>query len=106
MPLRPSSERDREDLVYLRAAGLEVQRGPGHVQAPHPCPRRAGDRDDRRPSSLPGSDPLPQRELVVLAQALDVPHLEPRRCMRDDDAADLVQLAVRKDVAIDEAAAD
>src|SRR5262249_16976054 len=47
-------------------------------------------------------EPAAQRPRVVLAQALDVAHLEARVLERGDDVADLMELAVREDVALDE----
>ena len=47
---------------------------------------------------------MPQRLRVVLAQTLDVAHLEPGALHARHDRADLVQLAVGEHVAVDEPA--
>ena len=60
-------------------------------------------RDGLVPPVLEVAHPRPQREPVVLAQALDVTNLEARALHRRDDAPELVQLAVGEDVAVDEA---
>ena len=49
---------------------------------------------------------MAQRERVVLAEALDMADLEALLLHRRDDGADLVQLAVREDVPVDEASSD
>src|SRR4029453_11343505 len=94
-----------EDLVHLHPAGLEVQRRGRHVQAPDARPAGADLGDGLVPTFLEVAHPRPERERVVLAQALEVTDLEPGALHRRDDAADLVQLAVGEDVAIDEAVA-
>src|SRR5207253_6389026 len=92
-----------EDLVDLGAARFEVHGRGGHVQAPDAGPGQAHVGDGRVPVGLEVGDPLPQGEGVVLAQALEVPDLEARVLDGVDDRAYLVQLAVGKDVAVDEA---
>ena len=105
MSARPSAcGPDAEHLVDARAALLEVHRGRRHVEQPHPGPARADEADRLVPARLEVGDPGPQGERVVLAERLDVAHLEPGRLHRRHRLAHLHELAVGEDVPADEGA--
>ena len=75
----------------------------GHVEPPDAGAARTDIGDRGVPVRLEVAHPLPEREVVVLAQALDVPHLEARSLHLRNHRADLVQFAVGEHVAVDEA---
>src|SRR5918994_2379810 len=88
--------------MYLQPSSLEAKRRPRHEEAPDTRAGAAHFGDSLVPASLEVPDPGPQRESVVLAQILDVAHLEASLLDGRDDCADLVQLAIGEDVAVDE----
>jgi hypothetical protein len=88
--------------MHLQAAGLEAERRARHVEAPDASARGADFGNGLVPVGLQVSNPGAQRERVMLAQALAVPHLEAGALNGGDNRADLVQLAVGKDVAANE----
>ena len=105
MSLRPSGSLRTASTwwICVRPAS-KLHRRRGHVEAPHPGPARADQAHRLVPVRLEVRDPVPQRQRVVLAQALDVARLEAGALHARHDRADLVQLAVGEHVAVDEAA--
>src|SRR5258708_22351043 len=103
-PARSVVLADCEHLVDLRTRGFEVQRRRRHVQAPNARPPGSDLRDGSGPHRFEIAHPGPQRECVVLAQALDVPGLEIGALHPRAHAPDFVQLAVGEHITVDEAA--
>ena len=79
MPLRPPFAFTASTWwIWLLPSSNVIARR-GHVEPPHPGPASPDQRAPRRPSRASRfADPRPQRQRVVLAQALDVAHLEAR----------------------------
>src|SRR5215211_2687455 len=112
LPPRPRQERhparsfvgaQGEDLMYLQPSRLEAERRPRHEQAPDARAGAPHFGDSLVPASLEVPDPGAQRESVVLAQILDVAHFEAGLVDHRNNVADLMQLAIGEDVAVDEA---
>ena len=93
---------DREHLVHLEAIGVEERGRAGHVQLPHPGATLADHGRCAGPVRVEVRSPKAERARVVLAQGLDVAHLEARRLHGVREVADLVQLAIGKNVPLHE----
>src|SRR5437879_4647902 len=91
-----------EHLMHLDAVRVEPDRGGGEVQTPDAGTTLADERDGVIPRRLEIRDPTAQGARVVLAQALQVSHLEARILHGRHDSPHLVQLTVGKHVTIDE----
>ncbi len=82
---------------------LEADGRAGHVEPPDLGPRHADQSTARSQSRLEVGDPAAQRARVVLAERLDVAHLEPGALHRQHHGvAHVDQLAVGEHVAADE----
>ena len=82
---------------------LEADAGARHVQAPRARDLLAGSLDCLVPMALESLDPGPERQGVMGTQQLDVDQLEAGLVARDlDGALDGDQLAIRKDIPLDE----
>src|ERR687898_2066490 len=93
-----------EHLGHTNPAGVERQRRPGHVEPPYPGAALAGEAHRTVPPGFEVGHPAAQRVRVVLTEVLDVADLEIAALDRGDDIADRQQLAVGKDVRVDEGA--
>src|SRR5438105_575122 len=87
------------------AATAESVRRSRHVEAPHAIRLLAHQRDCFAAARLQAADPMAERKHVMLAQTLDVAQLEADALRARNDRRRGQDLAVGKNLAIDELAA-
>src|SRR6185312_15330271 len=93
-----------QDLRQPNATAGERVRGCRHVQPPYAVRLLAHERHGRITSMLQPSHPVPEGERVMLAQRLDIARLEAGALAAAHGCFERHELAIRKDVALDECA--
>lgn len=97
-PLAPG----RDDLVDARAAFLERARAGSHVEPPDAVGRFIDLLQSVLAARLESFHPVAQRQRVMRSQSFDVVNFEPGALHAELDVADAIELAIGKDVTVDE----
>jgi len=92
----------RQQLVHPDFARLELERTRSHLEAPATVGRLLDMFQGFIVMSFETVHPAPERQRVVRTQRLHVGNLEAAALHAAQDVADRVELAIRKDVAVDE----